>query len=118
MVTRHHGLSLWQLMARVWRVVVVGREIAGRARSRVVPLLHHVHILLLMLRLMLLLLLLLRVRLRVMVVGVLRRVGHVHRGRDRDSLRDDRRRSFVDCWHLAHLDARGRVEFVTRRRGV
>lgn len=104
MVTHHHGLSLRQLMARKRRLVVLGREVVGRAWSGIVPLLHHLHILLLVL-------LLLRVRLRV-VMGVvllrrmLRCVGHVHRRRNGDTLRDDRRRSFVD-WHLAHLDALG-----------
>jgi hypothetical protein len=82
MVSHHHRLSIWQLVARERRLLIFWRQIVG-ARTRVVARLHHLHILLLLLLLLLLVLLvlvLLRMRRLVVMVllGVLR-VCHVHR---------------------------------------
>lgn len=128
MVSHHHRLSIWQLVTRKRRLLILRRQVVS-ARTRVVARLHHLHILLLLLMLLLLLLLvlvlmlmlLLRMRWLVvmMLLGVLR-VCHVHRGRDADILRDDRR-SFVHGYlarYLAHRNALWGVELVVGRRGV
>jgi hypothetical protein len=115
MVSHHHRLSVWQLVARKRRLVVLGRHVVG-ARARVVARLHHLHVLLVrrMRRLVVVMLLL-----RMWLLRMLR-VRNVHRGGDGDVLRPDRR-AFVHGYlagDLAHRNALRRVEIVVGRCGI
>jgi hypothetical protein len=110
MVSHHHRLSLWYLVAWEGRLVVLGRHIVC-PRSRIVALLHHVHILLLLL--LMLMLLLLGVMRRRMLWGM----WHRHGGGNGHVLRDNRRRAFVHGDRV-HLDTWRGVKLVVGRCGM